>query len=157
VVDGQAPTGSRRDTLMLNDGVWPRSYTFSRKDGARRPGGTPLGQSDRRHVMPRSSSDRSDWPRPTSSNDAVAPIAGDPESAQQRTSHPRRAGRIPDRYKDFVMDRAAWHRLTIPFPYGHFNDNSDAGAGNPYSFQCRTSYIRHAGWISDWCRNPAMN
>jgi len=139
------------------DGDWSRRYTLSRGDGERRPGGTSLGHSDRRRVMPRSSTDRSDWIGPTSSNDAVAAIAGDPESVQQRRDHPRRAGRIPDRYKDFVMDRFAWSRPMIPFPYGHFNDYPDAGAGDFYLVQCRRSCLPRAGRISDWCRNPVMN
>ena len=148
-IDGDAIPG------LINDGVWPRSYIFGREDGARRPGGTPLGNSDQRRTVPGSSTDRSDWLRPT--DNAVVAIAGDPESTRRRRDLPRRAGRIPDRYKDFVMDRFAGRRPVIPFPYEHFNNDAVADAGDSYSVQCRRSCLRRTGRISDWCRNPVMN
>ena len=148
VVDGQAPTGSRlplesrRDTRTLNDGDWPRRYTFGRGDGRRGPGGIPLGRSDVNTRGRRRATSEYRAVEPSSSltpdgqfSDIVdaAGIAGDPESVQRRRSQPQRTGRIPDRYKDFVMNRSAWHGSIIPFQHENFNDS-------PRSVQCRRDY-----------------
>ena len=98
---------------MINDGAGPGRYTSGREDRAR-PGGSTLGRDDvgvrgRRRTTPSSSADRAAEPSGSviayeQFNDNVdEAIAGDPHSVQRRRDHPRRAGRNPSWYKDFVM------------------------------------------------------
>ena len=113
VVNGQAPIESSRDPRMINDGAGPGRYTSGREDRAR-PGASTLGHDDvevraRRRTTPSSSADRAAEPSGSviayeQLNDNVdAAVAGDPHSVQRRRDHPRRVGRNPSWYKDFVM------------------------------------------------------